>query len=167
MVLLSSSIYACFQPNFIYFWMTDPHLCFCTDQFVSTPVWNRFGHSESARANIKLGISSEEENGQKVNRSLLFYRWHDSPNESPRMTSYVSHHVILVYILEIIYIQTEKISHYPAKLIYLNFQPLEVVSRYRDPQPQVVENYPYLFNSRLNIYKCWCLNIIVSYLIGK
>ena len=29
---------------------------------------------------------------------------------------------------------------YAAKLIYLNFQPLEVVSRYRDPQPQVVEN---------------------------
>ena len=29
-----------------------------------------------------------------------------------------------------------------TKLIYLNFQPLEVVSRYRDPQPQVVyENY--------------------------
>ena len=28
-----------------------------------------------------------------------------------------------------------------AKLIYLNFQPLEIVSRYRDPQPQVVENY--------------------------
>ena len=33
---------------------------------------------------------------------------------------------------------------YPAKLIYLNFQSLEVVSRYRDPQPQVVENYSYL-----------------------
>ena len=30
---------------------------------------------------------------------------------------------------------------YAAKLIYLNFQPLEVVSRYRDPQPQVVEDY--------------------------
>ena len=27
-----------------------------------------------------------------------------------------------------------------AKLIYLNFQPLGVVSRYRDPQPQMVEN---------------------------
>ena len=26
----------------------------------------------------------------------------------------------------------------PAKLILLNFQPREVVSRYRDPQPQVV-----------------------------
>ena len=34
---------------------------------------------------------------------------------------------------------------YPAKLGNLNFQPLEVVSRYRDPQPQVVENYSYLF----------------------
>ena len=30
---------------------------------------------------------------------------------------------------------------YPLKLIYFNFQPLEVVSRYRDPQPQVYENY--------------------------
>ena len=35
---------------------------------------------------------------------------------------------------------------YPAKLVYLNFQPLEVVSRYRDPQHQVIENYPYMFN---------------------
>ena len=47
---------------------------------------------------------------------------------------------------------------YPAKLIYLNFQQLEVVSRYRDPQPQVVENDSYLFNLRPNIYKYWCLN---------
>ena len=29
----------------------------------------------------------------------------------------------------------------PARLIYLNFQPLEVVSRYREPQLQVAENY--------------------------
>ena len=36
------------------------------------------------------------------------------------------------------------IDPYPAKLIYLNFQPLEVVSRHREPQPQVVENYSYL-----------------------
>ena len=28
---------------------------------------------------------------------------------------------------------------YPAKIIYSNFQPLDAVSRYRDPQPQVVE----------------------------
>ena len=29
----------------------------------------------------------------------------------------------------------------PAERIYLNFQPLEVADRYRDPQHQVVENY--------------------------
>ena len=38
------------------------------------------------------------------------------------------------------------INPYPAKLFHLNFRPTEVVSRYRDPQPQVVKNYSYLFN---------------------
>ena len=38
-----------------------------------------------------------------------------------------------------------------ARLIYLNFHPLEDVSRYRDPQLQVGENYSYLFNFRRNI----------------
>ena len=37
---------------------------------------------------------------------------------------------------------------YPADLIYLNFQALEVVSGYRDPQPQVLENYSHLYNLR-------------------
>ena len=37
------------------------------------------------------------------------------------------------------------LNSYPAKLINFIFQQLEVVSRYRDPQPQVVENYSYLF----------------------
>ena len=36
-------------------------------------------------------------------------------------------------------------THILLTKIDLNFQPLEVVSRYRDPQPQVVENYSYLF----------------------
>ena len=35
-------------------------------------------------------------------------------------------------------------NSYPAKIIYLNFHPLEVVSRYCDPQLQVAENYSYL-----------------------
>ena len=43
-------------------------------------------------------------------------------------------------------------------LIYFNFQPLEVVSRYRDPQLQVVENCSYLFNLRPKIYKSSRLN---------
>ena len=32
------------------------------------------------------------------------------------------------------------VDPYPAKVIYLNFEQLEVVTRYRDPQPQVVQN---------------------------
>ena len=50
------------------------------------------------------------------------------------------------------------INPYPAKLFYLNFHPLEVVSRYRDPQLQVGENHAYLFNLRSNICKSLCLN---------
>ena len=37
-----------------------------------------------------------------------------------------------------------------------HFYPLEVVSRYRDPQ--VDENYSYLLNLKSNICICWCLN---------
>ena len=33
------------------------------------------------------------------------------------------------------------ISHYPAELNNLNFHPFEVVSRYREPQLQLGENY--------------------------
>ena len=44
------------------------------------------------------------------------------------------------------------INPYPAKLIYLNFQPLEAVDRGSETQPQVVENYWYLFNLGPNIY---------------
>ena len=42
---------------------------------------------------------------------------------------------------------------FPAELPYLNFHPLEIVSRYRDPQLQVAENYSYLFNFIPNINK--------------
>ena len=39
------------------------------------------------------------------------------------------------------------------QVIDLNFHPPEVVFRYRDSQLQVVQNYSYLFNLRLNIGK--------------
>ena len=55
-------------------------------------------------------------------------------------------------------IGTQSVNPYPAKLIYLNFQPLEVVHRYRNPQLQVAENYSYLFNLKTNIDKSWCLD---------
>ena len=45
-----------------------------------------------------------------------------------------------------------------ANLSYSNFHSLEVVSRYRDPQLQVRENYSHLFDLRPNICKSWCLN---------
>ena len=38
------------------------------------------------------------------------------------------------------------INNSSAKLINLNFHPLGVVSRYRDPQIQLGEHYSYLFN---------------------
>ena len=52
-------------------------------------------------------------------------------------------------------ISVVRVDPYPAKFIYLNFHPLEVVSRYRDPQLQVVWNYTYLFILSTDIYKSW------------
>ena len=40
-----------------------------------------------------------------------------------------------------------------AKLFNLNFHPLEVVSRWRDPQLQVGENYSDLTKSRSTVFK--------------
>ena len=50
------------------------------------------------------------------------------------------------------------VNPYPAKLNLYNFQSPEVVSRYCDPQSQVVENYWYLFNLGTNIWNSWCLD---------
>ena len=46
-----------------------------------------------------------------------------------------------------------RLNPLPAKLVYLNFRPLEVVSRYRDSQLQVAENHSYLLNLSTNICK--------------
>ena len=46
----------------------------------------------------------------------------------------------------------------PAKFNNLNFYPLGVVYRYRDPQLQVAKNYSYLFNLSRNICKSLCLD---------
>ena len=51
------------------------------------------------------------------------------------------------------------LNSHPAKVIYFNFQPLEIVSQYRDPQFQVGENYTDLLNLRPSIWcLSWCLN---------
>ena len=54
-----------------------------------------------------------------------------------------------------------RINPLPINLPYLNFHPLEVVSRYLDPQLQVGGNCLYLFN---NILKMCSLNKL-SYII--
>ena len=45
------------------------------------------------------------------------------------------------------------VKPFPAKLIHIHFQSLEVVFRYRDPQLQVTENDSYLFDLRPSICK--------------
>ena len=46
-----------------------------------------------------------------------------------------------------------------AKLFNLNFHPLEVVSRWRDPQLQVSENYSNMTKSRSTVFKyCWLMS---------
>ena len=58
-----------------------------------------------------------------------------------------------------IYIRFQTFSNpLPNKLSYPIFHPLEVVSRYRDPQLQVGENHSYFFNLRQHICKSCCLN---------
>ena len=49
--------------------------------------------------------------------------------------------------------QTGPFNPRSGKLNYLNFHPFEVVSRYRDQQLQVGEDYPYLFILDPNICK--------------
>ena len=69
---------------------------------------------------------------------------------------YITHVSIRVlYGAKIIYVNA-------ANLFHLNFQPLQIMCRHRDPQ--VVENYPDLFNLWPNIYKSLCLS---SYLISN
>ena len=46
----------------------------------------------------------------------------------------------------------------PAQLSYRKFHPLEVVSRYRDPQTQVGENHSNLLKFKPQIWSCLCLN---------
>ena len=51
-----------------------------------------------------------------------------------------------------------KFNPLTAKLFNLNFHPLEGVSRSRDPQLQVTENYSDLTKCRSTVFKsCWLM----------
>ena len=61
---------------------------------------------------------------------------------------------MLLFLVEILQIYT-----LTAKLFNLNFHPLEVVSRWRDPQLQVSENYSALTRWRSTLFKsCWLMS---------
>ena len=53
-------------------------------------------------------------------------------------------------------------SPFPPDLYNLNFQTLEVVSRYRDPQLQVTENLCYSRNFSPNIDHCFNAEIFLQ-----
>ena len=60
----------------------------------------------------------------------------------------------------------------PPSKSYFNFHPLEVLSRYRDPQLQVRKKSTKMLHFSVNICKSWCLlpnSITVSnfYALGK
>ena len=59
---------------------------------------------------------------------------------------------------QVLHNATRSVNPFSAKLNNLHFHRLKIVSRYRDPQLQVSENYQYWFNLRLNIWKSSCLN---------
>ena len=67
------------------------------------------------------------------------------------------------------YIQRDGISSqlnpYSAMVSDLKFYPLEVVSRYREPQLPMGENYSYLFNLGPNIWEssCWNAYFVLNY----
>ena len=51
------------------------------------------------------------------------------------------------------------INPLPAKLFNLNFHPLQVVTRWRDPQLQVSENYSDLTKWKSTVFKyCWLMS---------
>ena len=60
--------------------------------------------------------------------------------------------------LSLTYFVKLPINPLTAKLFNLNFHPLEVVSRWRDPQLQVSENYLDLTKWRSSVFKyCWLM----------
>ena len=55
-----------------------------------------------------------------------------------------------------------------AKLFNLNFHPLEIVSRWRDPQLQVSENYSDLTKWRSSVFKyCWFMSHFIFNMLKR
>ena len=57
---------------------------------------------------------------------------------------YVRFALLIVVTWLFLHVMPLAVNPLHAKLSYLNFHPLEAVSRYRDPQLQVDDNYAYI-----------------------
>ena len=72
---------------------------------------------------------------------------------------WISSVVILVLLLELLYtcltIFSACLIPYSTNLYNFNFDQLEVIFRYRNPQPHVDKNYSYLFNLGQKIDKSY------------
>ena len=66
-------------------------------------------------------------------------------------------------LVSMVYIQLfQRLNPLHAKLFNLNFHPLEVLSRWRDPQLQVSENYLDLTKWRSTVFKyCWLMSHLI------
>ena len=80
----------------------------------------------------------------------------------------VSQYLLQCCIQEIVRRAWAALNPLPAKLFNLNFHPLEVVSRWRDPQLQVSENYSDLTKWRSILFKsCWLMSHFIFNIFKK
>ena len=74
----------------------------------------------------------------------------------------MSHRGRPAYRVGLYYVKTNCFNPLTAKLFNLNFRSLEVVSRWRDPQLQVNENYSDLTKWRATHFKsCWLMSLFI------
>ena len=75
------------------------------------------------------------------------------------VTSYNDKPIDLCFTIYVLGALSSAVVTLTAKLFNLNFHPLEVVSRWRDPQLQVSENYSDLTIWRSTLFKyCWLMS---------
>ena len=91
---------------------------------------------------------------------------HRSPTCSISRMYWIIHHQCIYGLARLV---SSTVNPLTAKLFNLNFHPLEVVSRWRDPQLQVSENYSDLTKWRSTLFQsCWLMShfIFIIFKIG-
>ena len=88
----------------------------------------------------------------QMTKKYAFMKIDKIPNKIRLFGSLIIYHIVFVFYGSI----RARLNPITARLFNLNFHPLEVVSRGRDPQLQVSENYPDLTKWRSTLFRsCW------------